>query len=101
MKYIVSFIYLCHHICLNGTQQKSPSRQLHVNQMRRAPMLTRERPSGKFPHILGEVSAAARHPLINPLGLYDFVTFADISVIKGSGEPGQAWLALHYIRKRI
>ncbi len=48
----------------------------------------KEWPIGKFPDTLSEVSAAARHPLINPLGLYEYLTFSDIDVIKGSGLGG-------------
>jgi cholesterol oxidase len=48
----------------------------------------KEWPIGKFPDTLSEVSAAARHPLMNPLGLYEYLTFSDIDVIKGSGLGG-------------
>ena len=48
----------------------------------------KEWPVGTFPDTLSEVSAAARHSLINPLGLYDFLAFSDISVIQGSGLGG-------------
>lgn len=47
-----------------------------------------EWPVGKFPDTLPEVSAAARHPLINPFGLYEYLNFSDIAVIKGSGLGG-------------
>ncbi len=48
----------------------------------------KEWPIGKFPDTLVEVSAAARNPLVNPLGLYEYLDFADIAVIKGSGLGG-------------
>jgi cholesterol oxidase len=48
----------------------------------------REWPVGKFPDTLTEVAAAVRNPLTNPLGLYDFLSFSDISVIQGSGLGG-------------
>jgi len=48
----------------------------------------KEWPIGKFPDSLTEVSAHARHPLINPLGLYEYLDFPDIAVIKGSGLGG-------------
>lgn len=47
-----------------------------------------EWPVGKFPDTLREVSFAFRHPLINPLGLYDLLAFSDIAVIQGSGLGG-------------
>ncbi|HEV2495479.1 MAG TPA: GMC family oxidoreductase [Terriglobia bacterium] len=48
----------------------------------------REWPVGQFPDSLPGVAAAARNPLTNPLGLYDFLTFEDIAVMKGSGLGG-------------
>jgi cholesterol oxidase len=48
----------------------------------------KEWPIGKFPDSLSEVSAQARNPLFNPLGLYEYLDFLDISVIKGSGLGG-------------
>ena len=48
----------------------------------------REWPVGTFPDTLGRVTAAFRHPLTNPLGLYDLPTFTDISVIQGCGLGG-------------
>lgn len=48
----------------------------------------REWPVGTFPDTLTGVAEAVRHPLIRPLGLYDFLAFSDISVIQGSGLGG-------------
>jgi cholesterol oxidase len=48
----------------------------------------REWPVGTFPDTLTAVTAATRHPLTNPLGLFDYLTFSDISVIQGSGLGG-------------
>ena len=48
----------------------------------------KEWPIGNFPDTLPEVTAAVRHPFINPLGLYEFLPFEDISVIQGSGLGG-------------
>jgi cholesterol oxidase len=48
----------------------------------------KEWPIGKFPDSLPEVSAHARNPLINPPGLYEYLDFPDIAVIKGSGLGG-------------
>ncbi|MBI3304572.1 MAG: GMC family oxidoreductase, partial [Deltaproteobacteria bacterium] len=48
----------------------------------------REWPVGTFPDTLRAVASATRHPLTNPLGLYEFLTFSDIAVIKGSGLGG-------------
>ena len=48
----------------------------------------KEWPIGKFPDSLSEVSANARNSLINPLGLYEYLDFPDIAVIKGSGLGG-------------
>jgi cholesterol oxidase len=48
----------------------------------------KEWPMGKFPDTLPEVSAAARNPLINPLGLYEYLDFPDIAVLKGCGLGG-------------
>jgi cholesterol oxidase len=48
----------------------------------------KEWPVGKFPDTLPEVSTAGRNPLINPLGLYEYLDFPDIAVIKGSGLGG-------------
>jgi cholesterol oxidase len=48
----------------------------------------KEWPIGKFPDSLPEVSANARNHLINPLGLYEYLDFPDIGVIKGSGLGG-------------
>src|SRR5881409_1793823 len=42
---------------------------------------------GTFPETLGDVLGAARLPG-NPLGLYELLTYPDISVIKGSGLGG-------------
>ncbi|MBI4873317.1 MAG: GMC family oxidoreductase [Acidobacteria bacterium] len=47
----------------------------------------REWPVGTFPDSVGGVLAAARSDL-NPLGLYEFLNYEDISVIKGSGLGG-------------
>ena len=47
----------------------------------------REWPVGAFPDTLDGVLAAARNDL-NPLGLYEFLNYRDISVIKGSGLGG-------------
>ncbi|MDX2153556.1 MAG: GMC family oxidoreductase [Bryobacteraceae bacterium] len=46
-----------------------------------------EWPVGKFPDALDEVIANNRRPG-NPLGLYELLTYRDISVIKGSGLGG-------------
>ncbi|HMX30488.1 MAG TPA: GMC family oxidoreductase N-terminal domain-containing protein, partial [Blastocatellia bacterium] len=43
---------------------------------------------GKFPDELGEVTRAVRNPVFNPTGLYDFLLFPEISVMKGSGLGG-------------
>ncbi len=48
----------------------------------------REWVSGEFPDRLNEILSAVRNPLLNPLGLYDFLVFPDISVLKGSGLGG-------------
>ena len=48
----------------------------------------KEWPIGKFPDSLPEVSAQARDHLINPLGLYEYLDFPDIAIIKGSGLGG-------------
>ncbi len=48
----------------------------------------KEWPVGKFPDTLPEVSAAARDSLIHPFGLYEYLDFPDIAVIKGSGLGG-------------
>jgi cholesterol oxidase len=47
----------------------------------------REWPIGSFPDTLPEILRERRGPL-NPLGLYDLLTFPDISVIKGNGLGG-------------
>ncbi len=47
----------------------------------------REWPIGSFPETLDGVLGATRNDL-NPLGLYDFLDYRDISVIKGSGLGG-------------
>ena len=47
----------------------------------------REWPVGTFPDDPAGALAAARSDL-NPLGLYEFINFQDISVIKGSGLGG-------------
>ncbi|MCC6858342.1 MAG: GMC family oxidoreductase [Bryobacterales bacterium] len=47
----------------------------------------REWPIGSFPDSVPKVLAAARRDG-NPLGLYEFLTYRDISVIKGSGLGG-------------
>jgi cholesterol oxidase len=48
----------------------------------------REWPVGAFPDDPLKVAANVRNPLLNPLGLFDFLTFSDISIIKGSGLGG-------------
>ncbi len=48
----------------------------------------REWEVGKFPDEMGEVLHAVRNPTFNPTGLYDFLLFPDISVMKGSGLGG-------------
>jgi cholesterol oxidase len=48
----------------------------------------REWPVGTFPDAVGRMTAAVRNPLTNPLGLYDLLTFPDISVIQGCGLGG-------------
>lgn len=48
----------------------------------------KEWPVGRFPDTMTELAAAVRSPLTNPLGLYDFLSFPDISVIQGSGLGG-------------
>ena len=48
----------------------------------------REWPVGTFPDALGRATAAFRNPLTNPLGLYDLLTFREISVIQGCGLGG-------------
>ena len=48
----------------------------------------KEWPVGQFPDTLSAVTEATRNPLINPLGLYDFLVYKDIAVIKGSGLGG-------------
>ena len=48
----------------------------------------REWPIGQFPDTLPAATAAAYNPLTNPLGLYDFLLYKDIAVIKGSGLGG-------------
>src|SRR5579863_8673000 len=48
----------------------------------------KEWPVGQFPDTLLGASAAAYNPLTNPLGLYDFLLYKDIGVIKGSGLGG-------------
>jgi cholesterol oxidase len=48
----------------------------------------REWEVGKFPDEIGEVLRNARNPTFNPTGLYDFLLFPDISVMKGSGLGG-------------
>ena len=48
----------------------------------------REWPVGQFPDNLPAVTAATRNPLTNPLGLYDFLAFEDIAILKGSGLGG-------------
>jgi len=47
----------------------------------------REWPVGTFPSEMASVLAAARNDT-NPLGLYEFLNYPDISVIKGSGLGG-------------
>lgn len=47
----------------------------------------REWPVGQFPDEVTEVLRAARNDL-NPGGLYEFLTYRDISIIKGSGLGG-------------
>src|SRR5262245_54239906 len=47
----------------------------------------REWPIGSFPDTVPEILRERRGPL-NPLGLYDLLTFPDISVIKGNGLGG-------------
>ena len=48
----------------------------------------REWPIGQFPDTLPAATAAAYNPLTNPLGLYDFLLYKDIAVMKGSGLGG-------------
>jgi cholesterol oxidase len=48
----------------------------------------REWPVGTFPDTVDQVTAAFRNSLTNPLGLYDLLTFTDISVIQGCGLGG-------------
>ncbi|MDQ3011892.1 MAG: GMC family oxidoreductase N-terminal domain-containing protein, partial [Acidobacteriota bacterium] len=48
----------------------------------------REWEVGKFPDEFGEVARSVRNPTFNPTGLYDFLLFPDISVMKGSGLGG-------------
>lgn len=48
----------------------------------------REWEVGKFPDNLNEVIQHTRNPALNPTGLYDFLTFPDISVLKGCGLGG-------------
>src|ERR1700758_1122070 len=48
----------------------------------------KEWPVGTFPDTLPKVTESARNPITNPLGLYEFLTFPDISVVKGSGLGG-------------
>src|SRR5690606_19378358 len=48
----------------------------------------REYPVGTFPDTAAEVVTAVRNPLTNPLGLYEFLVFPDISVLQGSGLGG-------------
>ena len=48
----------------------------------------REWTVGSFPDDPLKVAANVRNPLLNPLGLFEFLTFTDISIIKGSGLGG-------------
>lgn len=48
----------------------------------------REWEVGKFPDEFGEVARSVRNPAFNPTGLYDFLLFPDISVMKGCGLGG-------------
>jgi cholesterol oxidase len=48
----------------------------------------KEWPVGNFPDALAAATAAAYNPLTNPLGLYDFLLYKEIAVIKGSGLGG-------------
>jgi cholesterol oxidase len=48
----------------------------------------KEWPIGSFPDDPIKLTAAVRNPLMNPLGLYEFLPFSDISIIKGSGLGG-------------
>lgn len=48
----------------------------------------KEWPVGQFPDTLPAATAAAYNPLTNPLGLYDFLAYKNIAVIKGSGLGG-------------
>ena len=48
----------------------------------------REWEVGKFPDEPLEVAAQVRNPITNPLGLYEFLAFSDISIIQGSGLGG-------------
>ncbi len=48
----------------------------------------REWEVGKFPDELGAVTENVRHHKLNPTGLYDFLLFPDVSVIKGCGLGG-------------
>jgi cholesterol oxidase len=48
----------------------------------------REWEVGKFPDKFDEVTRSVRHHVFNPTGLYDFLLFPDISVMKGCGLGG-------------
>jgi cholesterol oxidase len=48
----------------------------------------KEWPVGSFPDDPLKLTAAVRNPLLNPLGLYEFLAFRDISILKGSGLGG-------------
>ncbi len=52
----------------------------------------KEWPVGSFPDDALGVAANVRNPLLNPLGLYEFLAFSDISIIKGSGLGGTSLL---------
>lgn len=48
----------------------------------------REWPVGQFPDTLLKYTEQLRNPLTNPTGLYDFLVYKDIAVIKGCGLGG-------------
>ncbi len=48
----------------------------------------KEWPVGQFPDTLPAVTSATYNPLTNPLGLYDFLVYKNIAVMKGSGLGG-------------
>ncbi|MGH9447937.1 MAG: GMC family oxidoreductase N-terminal domain-containing protein, partial [Terriglobia bacterium] len=48
----------------------------------------REWPVGQFPDQLLKVTEQVRNPITNPTGLYEFIVFKDIAVMKGCGLGG-------------